>query len=62
MPEAAYVSLSPALSAGGKVTKTKLGLARLDEEGDEVFEFGCCFASGIAVGLKGSSIDIYELV
>ncbi|TEB24264.1 hypothetical protein FA13DRAFT_1324223 [Coprinellus micaceus] len=59
MPEAAYVSLSHALGAGGKVTKTKL---RLDEEGDEVFEFGCCFASGIAVGLKESSIDVYELV
>ena len=62
MPEAAYVSLSPALDAGRKATKMKLRLARLNEGADEVFEFGCCFASGIVVGLKESSIEVYELI
>ena len=62
MPDAAYVSISPVLGERCKGTKAKLMLARLDGGNEEVFEFGCCFASGIATGLKESSIEVYKLV
>lgn len=66
-PDAAYISVSPRMSnellqEGRKAVKTKFEAARFYDGGDDIYDFGLCPVSGIAVGLKESSIQVYDFV
>lgn len=66
-PAAAYISIWPHLPLGlprkgKKAAKTEFGVARFYEGGDDIYDFGLCPVSGIATGLKESSMRVYDFV